>query len=170
MNREQRRAAMKQAGKIKGFDISKGTLEVDIKDSDEKLVVDVMDFGVTDAIHDLYMKFNNLEESYKDEYEKAFKSGINDTEAKYQLMKKIIVDFSTAVDNIFGEGACIKLFGHKYPQLVQIAEFNEDFAPVALAIIQSSGIDTLTVQDMANNSKVVEMPSSAPVAAPPTSE
>lgn len=139
MNREQRRAAMKQAGKIKGFDITKGTLEVDIADSDDKLVVDVMDFGVTSALYELYHKFSNMEESYKEDYEQAFAEGDNAVDAKFRLMKHIVMDFSQSVEDIFGEGACIKIFGHKYPQVIQIAEFIEDFKPVAEAIINASG-------------------------------
>lgn len=149
MNREQRRAALRQASKIKGFDITKGTLEVSIANSDEKLVVDVMDAGVMFAFHDMYHKFSHLEETYKDEYEKAFANNDDSLDAKFMLMRKIITDFSEAVDNIFGEDSCKKLFGHKYPQLVQIKEFIEDFGPVARAIIASSGIDSLADESAA---------------------
>lgn len=144
MNREQRRAALRQTGRIKGFDITQGTLEVNIKNSDEPLVVDVMDFGVTDAIYSLYKKFSNMEEAYKEHYEKAFNEDVNSVDAKYNLMKAIITDFSTAVEGIFGEGSCVKIFGHKYPQVVQIAEFIEDFKPIAIAIISASGVGELT--------------------------
>lgn len=161
MNREQRRAALKQAGKIKGFDITKGVLEIDIANSDEKLTVDVMDFGVTSALYDLYHKFSNMQETYKEDYEVAFGEEKN-IDAKFALMKKIVMDFSEAVEAIFGEGACTKLFGHKYPQVVQIAEFVEDFKPVAAAIISASGLGN----DLASNeaSKVIAMPVSAPEA------
>ena len=140
MNREQRRAALRQAGRIKGFDITQGTLEINIKNSDEPLVVDVMDFGVTDAIYSMYKKFSNMEESYKEHYEKALSEDEDAIDARYNLMKAIITDFSTAVEGIFGEGSCVKIFGHKYPQVVQIAEFIEDFKPVAIAIINASGV------------------------------
>ena len=147
MNREQRRAAMKRAGKIKGFDITKGTLEVDIANSDEKLIVDVLDFGVTSALYDLYKKFSNMREAYKEDYDAAFAEGADNIDAKFNLMKKIIFDFSEAVDNIFGEDACMKIFGHRYPQVVQIAEFIEDFKPVASAIINSAGVAGADVAD-----------------------
>ena len=66
------------------------------------------------------------------------------------------IDASEAVEAIFGEGACIKLFGHKYPQVVQIAEFVEDFRPVAAAIISASGLGNDLASDEAN--KVIAMP------------
>lgn len=142
MNREQRRAALKQANKIKGFDITKGTLKVDVAGSDDPLEVDVMDFGVTSALYELYEKFSDIEKSYEDDYKAAF-SGEDNVSARFNLMKKIIMDFSSSVDTIFGEGACLKIFGHKYPQIVQIAEFIEDFKPVAAAIINASGISEI---------------------------
>lgn len=139
MNREQRRAALKQANKIKGFDITKGTLKVDVAGSDDPLEVDVMDFAVTSALYELYEKFSNIEKSYEEDYKAAFSNEEN-VSARFNLMKKIIMDFSSSVDTIFGEGACLKIFGHRYPQIVQIAEFIEDFKPVAAAIINASGI------------------------------
>lgn len=146
MNREQRRAALKQANKIKGFDITKGTLKVDVAGSDDQLEVDVMDFGVTSALYELYERFSNIEKSYEEDYKAAF-SDENNVSARFNLMKKIIMDFSSSVDTIFGEGACIKIFGHKYPQVVQIAEFIEDFKPVAAAIINASGISEIGATD-----------------------
>lgn len=45
LNREQRRAQLKQLGKkFSGIDVTKGTLDIPIKDSDEKLVLDLMNF------------------------------------------------------------------------------------------------------------------------------
>ena len=146
MNREQRRAALKQANKIKGFDITKGTLKVDVAGSDDQLEVDVMDFGVTSALYELYERFSNIEKSYEEDYKAAF-SDEDNVSARFNLMKKIIMDFSSSVDTIFGEGACLKIFGHKYPQVIQIAEFIEDFKPVAAAIINASGISEIGATD-----------------------
>ena len=146
MNREQRRAALRQAGKVKGFDITRGTLEVSIANSDEKLTVDVMDFEVTESIYNLVRNFSRLEETYKEDYDKAFNSGAEDIDSKFQLMKKVITDFSSAIEKIFGEDSCVKLFGHKYPMLVQINEFIEDFAPVATTILANAGFDELAQQ------------------------
>jgi hypothetical protein len=81
---------------------------------------------------------------------------VKNIDAKFALMKKIVMDFSEAVEAIFGEGACIKLFGHKYPQVVQIAEFEEDFRPVAAAIISASGLGNDLASNEAN--KVIAMP------------
>lgn len=168
MNREQRRAALRQASKIKGFDITKGTLEVSIANSDEKLVVDVMDADVMFSFHDMYMKFSHLEETYKDEYTAAFADNA-DPNGKILLMRKIIYDFSEAIDNIFGKDACEKIFGHKHPQLVQIKEFIEDFAPIAKAIIASSGVDSLAAESAAalatpNAEQTVSAPTLMPLA------
>lgn len=147
MNREQRRAqrreTLKKLNRAHGFSVSKdGVIEIPIAESDDKLVVDTTDFAVTSALYDLFHKFGNIEQSYKEEYDKAFSTPDDEggIDAKFQLMKKIIYDFSDYVDQIFGEGACIKIFGHKYPQVVQISEFIEDFKPIAAAIIEASGI------------------------------
>ena len=133
MNREQRRAALRQSKKVTGFDTTQDTLEVSVAGSDEKLVVDTFDMGVIFAIHDLVYNFADIETTYKEDYEKAFAPN-GDIEAKYQLMKKVVTDFSESVENIFGEDSAKKIFGHKYPHPVQISEFIEDFTPVAQAI------------------------------------
>lgn len=161
MNREQRRAALKQKqlNKIKGFDMTTGTLEIDIKGSDEKLEVDVMDFGVVSAIMEMVHKFSNPAESYKEDYEKAFKSNDSDGYAVFSFAKKIVMEFSDAVESIFGEGSCKKIFGHKYPQLIQIQEFIEDFTPISQAIIAASGMSEI-IGDNTDDNKVVSMPTS----------
>lgn len=160
MNRAQRRAALAQVKKINGFDITKGNLEVSIAGSDEKLVVDVMDFNVVDNIVQLYEKFSDMQKSYKEAYDAAFAEGDDKIEAKFNLMRVIIHDFSDAVEQIFGEGSCVKIFGHKYPQIVQISEFISDFKQVAVAIIENSGMAEQldeAMQMAADTSNVVPM-------------
>lgn len=150
MNREQRRAQrranLQQVNKIETFDLTKGNLKVNIKDSDEFLVVDLLDFDVTNAIFDMYNKFSNIEAAYKEEYNKAMQS--NKLESKFMLLRHIVYDFSEMVDSIFGNGACVLLFGHKHPQLVQITEFIEDFGPIATEIMNATNSTMTELSDM----------------------
>lgn len=162
MNRAQRRAALKQSRLAKGFDATKGTLDVPIAGSNEKITVDVMDFEVVSSIMELIHKFSNVQEYYKEDYEKAFNTQDADGYAVFMFAKKLVTDFSEYTDKIFGEDACKKIFGHKYPQFVQIQEFIEDFTPVAQAIIAASGMNDLVQganeSEAATSDTIVQMP------------
>lgn len=160
MNREQRRAFrkqitsnIKQLQDIQGFDITTNTLNLPIADSDETITIDTQDMGVIFSIWDLINKFSNIEESYKEDYTKAFGAEA-DINSKFNFMKKVVTDFSDAVENIFGEGSCKKIFRHKYPNLVQISEFIEDFVPIAKAIIAANNVDIAQFESQGGNNIV----------------
>lgn len=149
MNRAQRRAMLsKQRNERKpmGFDITNDTLEVNIINSEDTVKVDLLDFGVTEALYTMYTKFSDIEKYYKEDYDKAFGADGN-VDARFELMKRVVHEFSDSVEAIFGEDSCKKIFGHKYPQIVQIAEFIEDFGPIAETIMSAIDVDSLRTEE-----------------------
>lgn len=161
MNREQRRAQLKQLGKkFNGLDITKGTLDIPISDSSETLTLDLMNFDTIFYLTEMADKFSNLQEYYKEDFEEV--DSIQDKTKKslalVRLYKKVINDFVFYVDNVFGDGATKKIFGNTAPMPQTIAEFIEDLSPVVQAIssVMSSETENSSVSSILSSSNAVK--------------
>lgn len=94
LNREQRRAQLKQLGKkFSGIDVTKGTLDIPIKDSDEKLVLDLMNFDTVYYLSEMCEKFTNLQESYAEDFDAIDKIADNNRKsmAVIRVYKKLLM-------------------------------------------------------------------------------
>lgn len=162
LNREQRRAQLKQLGKkFSGLDITKGTLDIDIKGSDEKITIDLMNFDTIYYLTEMSEKFSNLQSAYSEDFEAIDK--IEDTMKKsmalVRVYKKVIDDFAFYVDKIFGDGATKRIFGNEAPMPQVIGEFIEDLSPVMQAVTSvmvSEGENTSNVQSILSSSNVIK--------------
>ena len=137
MNREQRRAQLKQLGKkFSGIDITKGTLDIPISGSDEVIKLDLMNFDTIYYLSEMSEKFSDLQSSYAEDFDAIdnIKDNSKKSMALIRLYKKVVDDFTYYVDKIFGEGATLKIFGNEAPMPQVIGEFIEDLSPVLQAI------------------------------------
>ena len=137
MNREQRRAQLKQLGKkFSGIDVTKGTLDIPISDSDEVVTLDLMNFDTIYYLSEMSEKFSDLQSSYAEDFNAIdnIKDNSKKSMALIRLYKKVVDDFTYYVDKIFGEGATLKIFGNEAPMPQVIGEFIEDLSPVLQAI------------------------------------
>ena len=137
LNREQRRAQLKQLGKkFSGIDVTKGTLDIPISGSDEVIKLDLMNFNTIYYLTELSEKFSDIQSAYSEDFDSIDKIADNSKKsmALIRLYKKVIDDFALYVDKIFGDGATLKIFGNEAPMPQAIGEFIEDLAPVIQAI------------------------------------
>ena len=137
MNREQRRAQLKQLGKkFSGIDITKGTLDIPISDSDEVVTLDLMNFDTIYYLSEMSEKFSDLQSSYAEDFNAIdnIKDNSKKSMALIRLYKKVVDDFTYYVDKVFGEGATLKIFGNEAPMPQVIGEFIEDLSPVLQAV------------------------------------
>ena len=137
MNREQRRAQLKQLGKkFSGIDVTKGTLDIPISDSDEVITLDLMNFDTIYYLSEMSEKFSDLQSSYAEDFNAIdnIKDNSKKSMALIRLYKKVVDDFAYYVDKVFGEGATLKIFGNEAPMPQVIGEFIEDLSPVLQAI------------------------------------
>lgn len=133
LNREQRRAQLKQLNKkFKGFDITSGVLEIPIKGKEETLKLDVMDFDVIFYLTEMCNNFKNMDEVYKEDFERANNAPDNSTKAfeTMRVYKKVINDFGECIDNAFGEGTMLRIFDKRTPVPELLGEFIEDLMPI----------------------------------------
>lgn len=157
LNREQRRAQLKQLGKkFNGLDITKGTLDIPITGSENKITLDLMNFDTIYYLMELSEKFSDIQGTYSDDFDSIDKieDNVKKSMALVRLYKKVIDDFAFYIDKVFGEGATLKIFGNEAPMPQVIGEFIEDLAPVLQAV------STMVTSD-ANNTSVKSVLSSS---------
>lgn len=162
LNREQRRAQLKQLGKkFSGFDITKGTLDIPIIDSESKLTLDLMNFNTIYYLSEMAEKFSDLQSSYSEDFD-AIDSIVDNTKKSMALIrvyKKIIDDFTFYVDRVFGDGATKLIFGNEAPMPQAIGEFIEDLAPVLQAVttlVKNENSNVSNVQSILSSSNVIK--------------
>lgn len=157
LNREQRRAQLKQLGKrFNGLDITKGTLDIPITGSENKITLDLMNFDTIYYLMELSEKFSDIQGTYSEDFDSIDKieDSVKKSMALVRLYKKVIDDFAFYIDKVFGEGATLKIFGNEAPMPQVIGEFIEDLAPVLQAV------STMVTSD-ANNTSVQSVLSSS---------
>jgi hypothetical protein len=157
LNREQRRAQLKQLGKkFNGLDITKGTLDIPITGSENKITLDLMNFDTIYYLMELSEKFSDIQGTYSEDFDSIDKieDNVKKSMALVRLYKKVIDDFAFYIDKVFGEGATLKIFGNEAPMPQVIGEFIEDLAPVLQAV------STMVTSD-ANNTSVQSVLSSS---------
>lgn len=136
MNREQRRAQIKQLGKkFSGIDITKGTLDIPIGNGD-KVTLDLMSFDTIYYFSEMIEKFTDLQSAYGEDFTAidSIKDKSKRSFALVRVYKKIIDDFTYSVDKVFGVGATKRIFGNEAPMPQGIGEFMEDLSPILQAI------------------------------------
>ena len=137
LNREQRRAQLKQLGKkFSGIDVTKGTLDIPISNSGEVITLDLMNFDTIYYLSEMSEKFSDLQSSYAEDFDAIdnIKDNSKKSFALIKVYKKVIDDFAYYVDKVFGKGATLKIFGNEAPMPQAIGEFIEDLAPVMQAV------------------------------------
>ena len=137
LNREQRRAQLKQLGKkFSGIDVTKGTLDIPVSGSDKVLKLDLMNFDTIYYLSEMSEKFSDLQSSYAEDFDAIdnIKDNSKKSIALIKVYKKVIDDFAYYVDKVFGDGATKLIFGNEAPMPQAIGEFIEDLAPVMQAI------------------------------------
>lgn len=159
MNREQRRAQLKQLGKkFSGIDVTKGTLDIPVGNGD-KVTLDLMSFDTIYYFSEMIEKFMDVPSAYGEDFNAI--DNISDkskrTFATIRVYKKIIDDFTFYVDKVFGDGATNRIFGNEAPMPQGIAEFMEDLYPILQAI------STLFVDENSSVSNVQSILSSSNV-------
>lgn len=136
MNREQRRAQIKQLSKkFNGIDVTKGTLDIPIGDGD-KVTLDLMSFDTIYYLSEMVEKFTDLQSSYAEDFTAidSIKDKSKKSFAIVRVYKKIIDDFVYYVDKVFGVGATKRIFGNEAPMPQGIGEFIEDLSPILQAV------------------------------------
>ena len=162
LNREQRRAQLKQLGKkFSGIDVTKGTLDIPISDSDEVIKLDLMNFDTIYYLSEMSEKFSNLQSSYAEDFDAIdnIKDNSKKSIALIKVYKKVIDDFAYYVDKVFGDGATKLIFGNEAPMPQAIGEFIEDLAPVMQAIstlVQNENSNVSNVQSILSSSNVTK--------------
>ena len=105
MNREQRRAMLKNVNKkFTGFDLTDGTLKIPVKVNGaqkDELHLNLNDYNTLSALYNMYLMFTNIEENYKELFDEADNAPtqmdkVNKTRQAYQT---IINDFTNAIDD-----------------------------------------------------------------------
>lgn len=136
MNREQRRAMLKNVNKkFTGFDLTDGTLKIPVKvDGEQKdeLQLNLNDYNTFSALYNMYLMFTNIEENYKELFDEADNAPTQMDKVKktMQAYQTIIKDFTKSVDNLFGDGASFKIFGVKTPMPSALVDFLDGLQPV----------------------------------------
>lgn len=136
MNREQRRAMLKNVNKkFTGFDLTDGTLKIPVKvDGEQKdeLQLNLNDYNTFSALYNMYLMFTNIEENYKELFDEADNAPTQMDKVKktMQAYQTIINDFTKSVDNLFGDGASFKIFGVKTPMPSALVDFLDGLQPV----------------------------------------
>ena len=103
MNREQRRAMLKNVNKkFTGFDLTDGTLKIPVKvDGEQKdeLQLNLNDYNTFSALYNMYLMFTNIEENYKELFDEADNAPTQMDKVKktMQAYKTIINDFTNAI-------------------------------------------------------------------------
>lgn len=136
MNREQRRAMLKNVNKkFTGFDLTDGTLKIPVKvDGEQKdeLHLNLNDYDTFSALYNMYLMFTNIEENYKELFDEADNAPTQMDKVKKtrQAYQTIIKDFVKSVDELFGEGASFRIFGVKTPMPSALVDFLDGLQPV----------------------------------------
>lgn len=136
MNREQRRAMLKNVNKkFTGFDLTDGTLKIPVKvDGEQKdeLQLNLNDYNTFSALYNMYLMFTNIEDNYKELFDEADNAPTQMDKVKktMQAYQTIISDFTKSVDDLFGEGASFKIFGVKTPMPSALVDFLDGLQPV----------------------------------------
>ena len=136
MNREQRRAMLKNVNKkFTGFDLTDGTLKIPVKvngEQKDELHLNLNDYNTFSALYNMYLMFTNIEENYKDLFDEADNAPTQMDKVKknMQAYQTIINDFTNAIDELFGDGASFKIFGVKPPMASAIVDFLDGLQPV----------------------------------------
>lgn len=162
LNREQRRAQLKQLGKkFSGIDVTKGTLDIPISGSDGVIKLDLMNFDTIYYLSEMSEKFSDLNGSYAEDFNAIdnIKDNSKKSIALIKVYKKVIDDFAYYIDKVFGDGATKLIFGNEAPMPQAIGEFIEDLAPVMQAIstlVQNEDSNVSNVQSILSSSNVVK--------------
>lgn len=162
LNREQRRAQLKQLGKkFNGLDITKGTLDIPIRGSDEVIKLDLMNFDTIYYLSEMSEKFSDLQGSYSEDFDTidSIQDNVKKSMALIRVYKKIIDDFAYYVDKIFGVGATKRIFGNEAPMPQAIGEFIEDLSPVLQAVstlVSNENSNVSNVQSILSSSNVTK--------------
>ena len=136
MNREQRRAMLKNVNKkFTGFDLTDGTLKIPVKVNGvqkDELHLNLNDYNTFSALYNMYLMFTNIENAYKDLFDDADNAPtyMDKVKKTMQAYQTIINDFTNAIDNLFGEGASFKIFGVKTPMPSALVDFLDGLQPV----------------------------------------
>ena len=136
MNREQRRAMLKNVNKkFTGFDLTDGTLKIPVKvDGEQKdeLHLNLNDYNTFSALYNMYLMFTNIEENYKELFDEADNATTQMDKVKktMQAYQTIINDFTKSIDELFGEDASFKIFGVKTPMPSALVDFLDGLQPV----------------------------------------
>lgn len=136
MNREQRRAMLKNVNKkFTGFDLTDGTLKIPVKvngEQKDELHLNLNDYNTFSALYNMYLMFTNIEENYKELFDEADNAPTQMDKVKktMQAYQTIINDFTNAVDELFGDGASFKIFGVKTPMPSALVDFLDGLQPV----------------------------------------
>ena len=136
MNREQRRAMLKNVNKkFTGFDLTDGTLKIPVKvDGEQKdeLQLNLNDYNTFSALYNMYLMFTNIEDTYKELFDEADNAPTQMDKVKktMQAYQTIINDFTKSVDDLFGDGASFKIFGVKTPMPSALVDFLDGLQPV----------------------------------------
>ena len=136
MNREQRRAMLKNVNKkFTGFDLTDGTLKIPVKvngEQKDELHLNLNDYNTFSALYNMYLMFTNIEDNYKELFDEADNAPTQMDKVKktMQAYQTIINDFTNAVDELFGDGASFKIFGVKTPMPSALVDFLDGLQPV----------------------------------------
>lgn len=136
MNREQRRAMLKNVNKkFTGFDLTDGTLKIPVKvDGEQKdeLHLNLNDYNTFYALYNMYLMFTNIEDTYKELFDEADNAPTQMDKVKktMQAYQTIINDFTKSIDDLFGEGSSFKIFGVKTPMPSALVDFLDGLQPV----------------------------------------
>lgn len=136
MNREQRRAMLKNVNKkFTGFDLTDGTLKIPVKvDGEQKdeLNLNLNDYNTFSALYNMYLMFTNIEDTYKELFDEADNAPTQMEKVKKTMKayQTIINDFTNAIDELFGDGASFKIFGVKTPMPSALVDFLDGLQPV----------------------------------------
>lgn len=161
MNREQRRAQIKQLSKkFSGIDITKGTLDIPIG-NDDHVTLDLMSFDTIYYLSEMVEKFTDLQSSYGEDFTAIdnIKDNAKKSFAIVKVYKKIIDDFAYYVDKVFGVGATKRIFGNEAPMPQGIGEFIEDLSPILQAVstlLTSENSGVSNVQSVLSSSNITK--------------
>ena len=136
MNREQRRAMLKNVNKkFTGFDLTDGTLKIPVKvngEQKDELQLNLNDYNTFSALYNMYLMFTNIEDNYKELFDEADNAPTQMDKVKktMQAYQTIINDFTKSIDELFGDGASFKIFGVKTPMPSSLVDFLDGLQPV----------------------------------------
>lgn len=129
MNRATTRAKGKESKAIK---ITNDIAVLGIEGSDEKLEFNFSDQGFYIRLLDLVDGYKSVASKFEGQF--AELELIQDEQEKIvkrlRLNYKIHTDLKNSIDETFGVGTCLKVFGDITPSLEQMAEFFNSIVPV----------------------------------------